>query len=121
MNAPDGWGAWIYSPGSGAVIVENSEVLGNRVGTQWGGGIGVNSNSLSEIVFRNVTVADTVVHPLTTTTNGAGVVFAGRAPGGRLENSFIHSRQSFDRCALAESDGVCDCASNCLSVSTASQ
>lgn len=92
-------GAWIYSPNGGGVSIENSTAIGNRVGLQSGAGILVVADASTEVLIRNVTISETSIHQLTTTSFGAGLAVFGQNPGLRIENSHFNNNHLTDSLA----------------------
>ena len=94
-----GTGAWIANTGTGGVIIEDSTAIGTRVGVQSGAGIQVVNATGPEVQVRRVTIADTLVHPLTTTNFGAGLVVLGNITGARVEDSTFSRNSLLDSIA----------------------
>jgi hypothetical protein len=85
-------GASIVGTGSGGVSIEDSTAIGNRIGVNSGAGIEIVNPVGPEVQVRRVTISDTLVHPLTTTNVGAGLVVVGSVAGLRIEDSnFNHN------------------------------
>lgn len=95
-----GIGAWIASPGTGGVIIEDSTAIGTHIGTQSGAGIQITGASGPEVQIRRVTINESLVHPLTTTNSGAGLVVTGSATAARVEDSTFNQNQLLDGRAL---------------------
>lgn len=79
-SSPYGAGIWIEQAGEG-VTIEDSSVVGTRIGAYSGAGIQIVNSLGPTATVRRVTVKDTVTNPQTTTPYGAGIVSVG-SPGG---------------------------------------
>ncbi len=92
-----GTGAWVS--GAGSVLIEDSTAIGTRVGAQSGAGMQIVGTFGPEVQIRRVNISNTQVHPLTTTSFGAGLVVTGSAAGVRIEDSTLNNNQLLDAIA----------------------
>ncbi len=94
-----GGGLAIDQAGVGGVIIEDSTALQNRVGRQNGSGMQVTSSNGPMIQFNRVEISGTVTHPLTATTQGAGIAVVGSSGGVRVTDSTFSGNKLLDSVA----------------------